>query len=81
MTTFLFVYRHRTDTFGKMTPEEMQHHMRKWHAWMNEGSQKGWLVNAGNGLKKDGRVVNGNQVVTDGPFVEAEETVGAFSII
>jgi hypothetical protein len=81
MADYLFVYRHGTDTYGKMAPEEMQQHMQKWHAWMNEGFRKGWMLNAGDGLKKDGRVVNGKKVVTDGPFVEAKEIVGGFSII
>jgi hypothetical protein len=81
MANFLFVYRHTTDTFGKMAPEEMQQHMQKWHAWLNEGLRKGWMVNAGDGLKKEGRVVNGKKVVTDGPFVEAKEIVGGFTIV
>jgi hypothetical protein len=81
MANFLFVYRHGTDAFGKMTPEEMQQHMQKWHVWLNEGLQKGWLVNAGDGLKKEGRVVNARKVVMDGPFVEAKEIVGGFSIV
>ena len=81
MANFLFVYRHGTDTYGKMAPEEMQQQMQKWNAWMNEGFRKGWMVNAGDGLKKEGRVVNGKKVVTDGPFVEAKEVVGGFSIV
>ncbi len=81
MANFMFVYRHGTDNFGKMAPEEMQQHMQKWHNWMNEGFQKGWMVNAGDGLKKEGRVVSSTKVVTDGPFVEAKEIVGGFTIV
>jgi hypothetical protein len=77
----MFVYRHNTDTFGKMSPEEMQQHMQKWHTWMNEGLQKGWMVNPGDGLKKEGCVVSANRVVTDGPFVEVKEIVGGFTIV
>jgi hypothetical protein len=80
MANFMFVYRHGTDSFGKMTPEEMQQHMQKWHTWMNEGLQKGWMVHTGDGLKKEGRVVDARKLVTDGPFVEAKEIVGGFSI-
>jgi hypothetical protein len=81
MANFLFVYRHGTDHFGKMTPEEMQENMKKWQAWLNEGFQKGWMVNIGDGLKKEGRIVNGKKVVTDGPFVESKEIVGGYSIV
>jgi hypothetical protein len=81
MANFLFVYRQTTDTFRKLAPEQMQQQMQKWQAWMNEGFQKGWMVNPGDGLKKEGRVVNGKRVVTDGPFVEAKEIIGGFTVV
>jgi hypothetical protein len=81
MANFLFVYRHTTDNFRNLTPEQMQLQMQRWHKWMNEGLEKGWMVNVGDGLGKEGRVVNAQKVVTDGPFVEAKEIVGGFTII
>src|SRR5258708_7826330 len=81
MANFLFVYRNRPDAYSKMSPEEMQQHMQKWNDWLSGGLQKGWLVDVGDGLKKEGRVVNGNKVVTDGPFVESKEVLGGFSIV
>jgi len=55
--------------------------MQKWQAWIVEGIQKGWMLNPGDGLKPEGRVVNAKKVVTDGPFVESKEIVGGFSIV
>jgi hypothetical protein len=81
MANFLFVYRSRPDAFAKLTPEEMQQHMLKWRVWLTEGLEQGWLLEAGDALKKEGRVVNGKQLVTDGPFVESKEIVGGFSIV
>jgi hypothetical protein len=81
MANFVLIYRHGTDTFGKMSPDEMQQHMQTWHRWTNEGFEKGWMVNPGDGLKKEGRVVNDRQVVTDGPFVEAREIVSGFTVV
>jgi hypothetical protein len=81
MANFMFVYRHRTENFLRMSPEEMQKHMQKWHDWMNEGFRKGWMVNPGDGLKQEGRVVDAEKVVTDGPFVETKEIVGGFTIV
>ena len=81
MAKFLFVYRSGKDSRDTMTPEEMQQILQKWHTWIAEGLRSGWMLDAGDGLKKEGRVVNAKKVVTDGPFVEAKEIVGGFSII
>jgi hypothetical protein len=80
MAKFLFVYRGGRDNYEKMTPEEMQQQMQKWQTWIAEGMQKGWLLDPGDALMKEGRVVNAKKVVTDGPFVESKEIVGGFSI-
>jgi len=81
MAKFLFVYRSAKDSRDKMTPEEMQQILQKWRTWIADGLQKGWMLDAGDALKKEGRVVRAGQVVTDGPFVESKEVVGGFSII
>ena len=81
MAKFLFVYRSGKDSRDTMTPEEMQQVLQKWNTWIAEGLQKGWMLDAGDALKKEGRVVRAGQVVTDGPFVESKEVVGGFSII
>ena len=39
------------------------------------------MLDAGDGLKREGRVVNGKKVVSDGPFIEMKEIVGGFSIV
>jgi hypothetical protein len=80
MVKFLFVYRGASDAHSKMTPEEMQNNMKKWKTWIAEGFQKGWMVDPGDGLTGEGRVVRA-KVVTDGPFVESKEIVGGFSIV
>jgi hypothetical protein len=77
---FLFVYRGAGENVARMTPEEMQHHLQKWEKWITEGMQKGWMLDPGDGLTHEGRVVSA-KVVTDGPFMESKEIVGGFSII
>jgi hypothetical protein len=52
----------------------------KWGAWIGEAMQKGWMLDPGDALTEEGRVVKA-KVVTDGPFVESKEIVGGFSII
>ena len=39
------------------------------------------MQDAGDALKPEGRVVNAKKVVTDGPFLEAKEVVGGYSIV
>lgn len=81
MANFLFIYRSNNGSFGTMSPEEMQQNMQQWQAWMSEGLQKGWLLDTGDAVKKEGRVVQAKKVVADGPFVEAREIVSGYSIV
>jgi hypothetical protein len=80
MNKFLFIYRGGSEAARKMTPEEMQQHMQKWETWIGQAMQQGWMLDPGDALTPEGRVVNA-KVVTDGPFVEAKEIVGGFSIV
>jgi hypothetical protein len=81
MAKFLFVYRNSSESYAAMSPEEMQQMLQKWNAWISEGVRQGWMVDPGDGLKKEGRVVKSRQVVSDGPFIEVKEMVGGFSIV
>jgi hypothetical protein len=80
MAKFLFVYRSSSDAFAKMTPEETQKHLEAWGAWIGEALQKGWMLEPGDALTPEGRVVKA-KVVTDGPFVESKEIVGGYSVV
>jgi hypothetical protein len=81
MAKFLFVYRNATDAYSKLSPEVMQQQLKKWETWIGEGMRKGWLFDAGDALTQEGRVVNAKKVVMDGPFVEAKEVVGGYSVV
>jgi hypothetical protein len=78
---FLFVYRNNSESYNTLSPEEMQQMLQKWNAWITEGLRQGWMLDAGDGLKREGRVVNAKKVVTDGPFIEVKEIVGGFSLV
>jgi hypothetical protein len=81
MANFLFVYRNQPETYARLTPEEMQKQMQRWQDWIGEGVRKGWMVNPGDALTREGRVVNSKKLVVDGPFVESKEVVGGFSMV
>jgi len=75
MAKFLFVYRGGNDAEREMTPDQMQQVMQKWGAWIGEAMQKGWMVDPGDGLLPEGRVVRGKVVN------ESKEIVGGYSVV
>jgi len=81
MPKFLFVYRNDAESelsCGKPSPEQMQEIMTQWGQWFQKVGDA--IVNGGDGLLPTGKMVRGD-TVTDGPFIEAKELVGGFSII
>lgn len=81
MAKFMFVYRGGEHNPAEMSPEEMQQVMQSWMDWIQNGMQAGWLVDGGDALKPNGSVVHPDQTVTDGPFAEAKELVGGYSMV
>lgn len=81
MPNFLFIYRGGDEEMSKYSPEEIQQYMQKWMDWISQGFAAGWMVDPGDALTPEGKVVNARKVVTDGPFVESKEVVGGYSVI
>jgi hypothetical protein len=80
MSEFTFLYRGRADTTG--SPEQRQQHLAKWAAWFKDLGANGHLKDIGHPLEPAGMVVRGNQkIVIDGPYAEAKDVVGGFSLI
>jgi hypothetical protein len=76
MSQFLYVYRGgNTPT----APEEMQKVMQKWVAWMKDLGAN--LKDAGNPLERTGKVVHGSKGITDGPFAEAKDLIGGYTLV
>lgn len=80
---FLFVYRGSQAEAAsfKPSPEQMQALMASWGAWIGKFMQTGQMVDPGDALQMSGKVLRANGVVTDGPFVEAKELLGGYSVI
>jgi hypothetical protein len=79
MSEFTFLYR---GAERSASPEEIQQTMQKWFAWFKELDANGHLKDRGHPLERAGMVVKGNRkVVTDGPYAEAKDLVGGFSLI
>lgn len=81
MARFMFLYRAGSEGDGERSPEEMQQVMQVWMDWMQGGSEAGWLLDGGDGLKGEGKVVQPSLAVTDGPFAESKELVGGYSMV
>lgn len=84
MSQFLYLYRApagtRQDTMG--TPERAQQNMQRWIAWFKDLDAKGHLKDRGQPLDASGKVVRGqHKTVTDGPFTEAKDVIGGFTIV
>jgi hypothetical protein len=76
-----FVYLYRGGEAGR-SPERMQQMMQKWMAWLKELGEKGHIKDQGQPLERAGKLVRGKQkTVTDGPFPEAKDIVGGYTLI
>ena len=79
MSEFLYIYR-GGERDG--SPEKMQQTMQKWVTWLTALTEKGHIKDQGQPLEPSGKVVKGQQkTVTDGPFAEAKDIVGGYTLI
>jgi hypothetical protein len=77
-TKYLFVYRNVPDPTEQRSPEQLQAMMTQWQDW--RARFKDNILDVGDGLKPGGRVLK-NGVLSDGPYVEAKEVLGGYSIV
>ena len=81
MPKFMFVYRGGHESMKDATPEQMQEVMQMWMDWIADGIDSGWMLDGGDALQPGGAVIHPDKSVTDGPFAEAKELVGGYSIV
>ncbi len=79
MNEFVFLY--RGGQTGR-SPEQAQQVIQKWMAWFKELSENGHVKDRGQPLERSGKLVSGKRkAVTDGPFAEAKDVVGGYTLI
>ena len=77
-----FVYLYRSDARSSRSPEEAQQAMQRWMTWLKDLTDKGHVTDPGHPLERSGKLVKGrHRTVTDGPFAEAKDVVGGYSVI
>jgi hypothetical protein len=79
MNQFVFLYRGGQ----RPSPSELgEQVLQKWAVWLKELSDKGHLIDRGQALDWQGKLVRGSEkTVTDGPFTEIKEIIGGFTLI
>jgi hypothetical protein len=79
MTDFMYIYHNGN---AQLSPEQAQKQMQKWMTWLKELGAKGHMKDMGHPLESTGRIVKGKPgAVTDGPFAEAKDVVGGYSLV
>jgi hypothetical protein len=82
MNEFLLIFRRDYKANNIQTsPEQLQNMMKEWQNWIGNIAARNKLVNSGNRLSDDGRIVKPGALVTNGPFVELKEFIGGYIII
>ena len=84
MADFIYLYRNsaqaRNAAMG--TPETRQKSMERWVAWLRDLESKGHIRSNGQPLEASGKIVKGGtRTIVDGPFVEAKDVIGGYSIV
>jgi hypothetical protein len=79
MSEYLYLYRSQAPSGS---PQEMQKQMEKWTAWFRDLDAQGRLKAIGHPLERTGKLVSGkSKTVNDGPFAEAKDAIGGYSLI
>ncbi len=82
MNEFLFIFRRDAVTpEEQMSPEQMQGMMKHWQDWIGSIAAQNKLVSPGNRLSGEGKVLQSNNVITNGPYVEIKEAIGGYIIV
>lgn len=79
MAEFLYLYRGGQ---RGATAEESEQIMQKWMNWFKDLTASGNLKDGGQPLEAEGKVVRDKRgTVTDGPFAEAKDLVGGYTLV
>jgi len=62
------------------SPEQLQVYMKLYHDWVG-GIAAQNKFSGGTRLSTEGKVINSNHVITDGPYAEIKESLAGFIII
>lgn len=81
MKEFLLIYRADYAKLPNPSSEEMQARTQKWMNWIAGIAAQGKLVDRGNRLLKNGKVLKDDGIISDGPFTEIKESIMGYSLV
>jgi hypothetical protein len=78
---YMLIFR-GTEWYKGLSPEQMQQVMDEWMGWFKRLTDEGTVL-GGDPLEREGKIVSGKngQVIADGPFAEAKETIGGYFML
>jgi hypothetical protein len=79
MAKFLLIYRDSAEPQTQPSPEEMQGFLAMWGEWFEQFGPK--ILDGGDALLPTGRVLKPGGEVANGPYVEAKEVIGGYSVV
>ena len=80
MEKFLFIIREDLKKHSQQTDEERYDDIRKMDEWVKALADSGNYL-YGDGLEIAGKYVNKDNVLSDGPFIEAKEAVSGYVLM
>ncbi len=82
MKEFLFVFRRDLGARDfESSPEKMQALWKAWQDWTGSLTAQNKVAAMGKRIDPDGKVVNHNKQVTDGPYVEVKEGMAGYMFV
>jgi hypothetical protein len=82
MKEFVLLFRMDiTSKEAQPTAEQMELYMVQWMEWINDIAAMGQLVEGGNHLTFSGKVIRGNNIISNGPYTANNESVAGYILI
>ncbi|MFN7731966.1 MAG: YciI family protein [Pirellula sp.] len=79
MAKFMLIYRDPSEPRTQPSAEEMQAFLALWGEWFQKFGPK--ILDGGDALLPTGRVVHPDGNIANGPYVEAKEMIGGYSVV
>ncbi len=80
MKQYLLVFRNEKNDGPPPSPEQMQATVQQWQSWISGVAKDGGFVGT-NRLQSEGRTIRPDNIITDGPYVEAKEMIGGYLLV
>lgn len=80
MKEFMMIFRHVPNPAYQPSPQEIEAEIKKWQDWIGGIAAQGKFSST-NQLGYEGKTVNSEGVVTDGPYAAIKEVVGGYVIV